>query len=102
MGVIVAIIGVTLAFVSASFINSSYGYQSSAMALGAATSGAEDALLLLYRNMATSSYTLAVASTTATITITQNSPSANFITVLSQATVSGHTRKVDVVVWDNA
>ena len=102
IGSVVAIIGITLAFLASSFVDSSYGYQASALAEAAATSGAEDALLQLDRNTATSSYSLAVGSTTATITITQNSPSANFVTVLSQSTVAGRTRKIDIVLAQNA
>ena len=70
----------------------------------AATSGVEDALLLLDRNpsYATSSYSLAIGSTTAVVSVTQNVPSTNFITVSSTATVSNTKRTMSVVLSKNA
>src|SRR5580658_10262785 len=79
IGGIVAVIGVTIAFFSSSFVDSSYGYQASASAETAATSGAEDALLQLDRNAAFASggYSLVVGSTTATVSVAQGTPSTN-------------------------
>jgi uncharacterized protein (UPF0333 family) len=104
IGGVVAMIGITIAFLAGSFVDSGFGYQAEAQAAGAATSGAEDALLQLDRNsnFATSSYSLAVGSTTAVISVTQGAPSANFVTVLSAATVSSHTQKINVVLSRNA
>lgn len=104
IGGLVSVVGVLLAFFANSFIDSGYGYQASASAEAAAVSGAEDAILQLNRNasFATSSYTLAVGSTTATINVTQNLPLTNFVTVTSTASVSGRTRKVNVVLSKNA
>ena len=104
IGGIVAVIGVTLVFLSNTFVDSGYGFQASVVANAAAASGAEDALLQLDRNAAypTGSYSLPVGSTTVTVTITQNSPSANLVTVLSQASISNHTGKVQVVLANNA
>jgi len=104
IGGIIALIGVVMAFVTNSSIDTGYGYQAAVSAEAAATSGAEDALLQLDRNasFATSSYSLAVGSTTASISVSQNTPSANLVTVLSVATVSQHTKKISVIVAKNA
>lgn len=104
IGGMVIIIGVTIVFFASSFVDSGFGYQASAIAESAATSGVEDALLKLDRNtsFATGSYSLVVGSTTVAIGVTQNSPSANFVTVLSVATFSGRTKKINVVLARNA
>lgn len=104
IGGIVAVVGVTIAFFASSFVDSGFGYQASATAEAAATSGAEDALLQLDRNatFSSSGYSLAVGSTTATVSVTQSDPSSNFVTVSSTATVSNHTKKIAVVLSENA
>jgi hypothetical protein len=104
IGGIIALSGIMLAFLATSFIDSGYGFQSSVKAEATANSGVQDALLQLDRNPSFSSvgYSLPVASNTATVAVTQNSPSSGFITVLSQATVSAHIRKVNVVLSENA
>lgn len=104
IGTIVALIGITLAFFANSFIDTGYGYQASTQAEAIATSGAEDALLQLNRSgsSAPTSYTLPVGSSTATVTITQGSPSTGYVTILSTATVSSRIRKINVVAALNA
>ena len=105
IGGIVLLIGFTLAFLANSFIDTGYGYQASVQAEAVAISGVEDALLQLDRVSSSSlpgSYTIPVGSNTATVTVTQNVPSAGLITLLSAATVSSHTRKVNVVAAINA
>lgn len=107
IGGVVLLIGVTLAFLANSFIDTGYGYKASLQAEAVATSGANDALLQIERNAnnyqtAGGTYTLSVGSSTATVTVTQNSPSSGFITVLSTATISNRTRKISVVVSLNA
>lgn len=104
IGGMVAVIGVLLAFFAGSLVDSGYGYQASVTAQAAATSGAEDALLRLDRDpsFAASGYALAVGSTTATVSVTQNAPSANLITISSSAIVSGRTGKINVILTENA
>lgn len=105
VGAIVAAVGVVLAFLAASSVNNIYAYQASVRAEAVAVSGAEDALLQLARNITfnnTGGYNVTVGSSTATVTVTQNSPSAGLTTVLSTATVLGSTRKIQVVVSTNA
>src|SRR5665213_3801651 len=104
IGGMVAIVGVMIALFANSFVNTGFGYQTSALAEAAATSGAQDALLQLDRNasFASSGYTLTVGSTTATISVTQNTPSANLVTISSTATVFAHKRTISVVLSENA
>ncbi len=103
IGGIITLAGITLAFLAASFINSGYGYKASVIAEAAAASGAQDALLQLDRNPAFSNagYSLSLGSTTATIAVTQNSPSAGYITILSTASSFGRAKKVNIVLLEN-
>jgi hypothetical protein len=110
IGGILAIAGILIAFLTLSYVDTGYGVAASFNAEAAATAGAEDALLQLDRNAVfpqgsgmSDPYTIAASSsTTATVTVTQNSPSSGFVTILSVATVSGHTKKIDVIVSENA
>lgn len=102
IGGAVILIGVTLAFLASSFIDSGYGYQATVQAEAVATAGAHDALLKLVRNTSFSSpggYNVPVGSSTATVTVTQ---SAGTATILSVATVSLRTRKINVVAAVNS
>jgi hypothetical protein len=104
IGGIIAFVGITLAFLATSYIDSGYGFKESIIAESAAASGAQDALLQLNRNPSfsnTSGYSLMDGSTTATITVTQNAPSAGLITILSKATTVGHVKKMNVIVAEN-
>lgn len=104
IGGIITLAGITLAFLATSFIDTGYGFQASVVAEATATSGAQDALLQLDRNPSfsnTSGYSLPVGNNTATVTVTQNSPSAGFVTILSQASVSAHVKKINVVLSEN-
>ena len=104
IGAMIGIVAALLAFFTSSFVDSGYGYQASVTAEAAATSGAEDGLLQLNRNPSfpNATYFLPVGSTTVTVSVTQNAPSINLITVSSTATVSLRTRKISVVVSKNA
>ncbi len=97
-------VGITLAFVSNSFVDVGYGYRASLQAQAAATSGAEDALLQLARNaaFATTTYSFAAGNTTVNVSVTQNAPSAGFATISSTATVANHTRTLAVIAAVNA
>lgn len=104
IGGIIFTTGIAIALITVSFVSSTYGYQASEQAEAAATTGAEDALLQLARNNEFSNtvgYLLAAGSTTATVTVTQNSPSFGFTTIVSQAMVALRIRKVQVVVAEN-
>lgn len=105
IGGILAVAGILIAFLTLSYVNTGYGVAAAATAEAAATAGAEDGLLQLDRNAAfsnTSGYSVVASSTTATVTVTQNSPSSGLVTILSAATVSGHTKKINVVVAESA
>lgn len=97
-------IGATLAFFANSFVDIGYGYQALSQAEAVANSGASDGLLHLNRGDLTypASYNVAVGSSTAAVTITKDSPSAGYYTILSVATISNRTRKVNVVAGYNA
>lgn len=104
VGIVVIGIGLTLVFLVTSAIGNVYGYQSSVRARAVAASGADDALLQLARNVQfsnTSGYTVGVGSNAATVTVTQNAASGT-VTILSTATVSQSTQKVQVIVATNA
>lgn len=92
-------VGITLAFISNSFVDVGYGYRASLQAQAAATSGAEDALLQLDRNAAFASpgYSFVAGSTTVSVSVTQNIPSAGLATISSTATIANHTRTLAVV-----
>ena len=106
IGGIVAVGGLLIAFFAASSVDTGYGVAAEFNAEAAATAGVEDGLLQLDRNAQfsnTSGYSVSAgSSTTATVTVTQNTPSTGLATILSVATVSGHTKKIDVVVSENA
>ena len=106
IGGILAVAGILIAFLTLSNINTGYGIAAAFNAEAAATAGAEDGLLQLDRNAAfssTSGYSVSAGtSTSATVTVTQNTPTSGLVTILSAATVSGHTKKISVVVSKNA
>jgi len=107
MGGAMLLIGLTLAFIATSFIDTGYGYQALTQAQAAAASGAQDALLQLDRNAGFGTtngyvYTVSVGSSTATVTVTQNAPSAGLVTIYSTATVANRTRNITVVASVNA
>ena len=97
------LIGVTLAFLANSFVDTGYGYRASVSADAVATAGAQDALLQLDRNSSFSSggYSVVVGSSTATVTVS-SSTSAGIVTIASTATVSNHTRKLTVLASVNS
>lgn len=104
IGGIIALVGITLAFLVTSFIDSGYGFQASVRAEAIANSGIQDALLQLDRNasFSNSGYLLPVGSSTATVSVTQNSPSTGLVTILSAATVSGRVKKINVILSENS
>ena len=109
IGGIVTVIGLLIAFFAASSLDTGYGVAASFNAESAATAGAEDALLQLDRNaqFPTGSgisvpYNFTAGSSTASVNVTQNSPTSSQATILSTATVSGRTKKIQVIVSTNA
>ena len=105
VGATIGLIGMMLIFFANSFVDTGYGYRALAQAEAVAGAGAQDALLQLARNVNfsnTGGYAVAVGSSTATVTVTQNSPSAGLVTILSTAVVSSRIRKINVVAAVNA
>lgn len=105
IGGILAVAGILIAYLALSYINTGYGVAAAFKAEAAATAGAEDGLLQLDRNAQFSStgYSVSVASSTmATVTVTQNTPASGLVTILSVVTISGHTKKINVVASENA
>ncbi|MCR4328140.1 MAG: hypothetical protein NUV53_01345 [Patescibacteria group bacterium] len=99
VGSIVILVGVTIGFLASSFVNSSFGFSASQRALATANAGANDAYIRVLRNKDFSDvvgYSLPLGENSATVTVTQDSPSVGVVTVLSIATVSFHTRKVQM------
>ena len=104
IGAIVAIVALLIAFFANSFVDTGYGLSAASSAEAAATSGAQDAMLKLDRNasFASSGYTLPVASSMASVVVTQNAPSAGYVTILSSASVQNHVKKIQVILYENA
>jgi uncharacterized protein (UPF0333 family) len=104
MGGILLTAGIALSFVVLTSVSSDFGYESSEQAQSVAMAGVQDALLQLDRNSNASSsgYSIAVGSSTATVTITQSSPSSGYVTIVSAATVSNNTKKINVVVSESS
>ncbi|MDO8515881.1 MAG: hypothetical protein Q7S28_01375 [bacterium] len=109
IGTIAVIIAVTIAFLALSFLNSSAGFQAANKALTIASGGIHDAILQLVRTnngcgpvSCGSSYCVpypCVTGSTATVTITNPDPLAtDQAIIVSQATVSGYTRKLRAIV----
>ncbi len=103
IGGIILLISVTLAFLTNSFIDTGYGLKASLDAQAVAASGIQDAILQLNRNItfSTSGYSVVVGSSTATVSVTQNSPSTGFVNILSSANVSGRVKKINVILTEN-
>lgn len=100
VGGIIIVVGVTLAFLSFSFISSSFGFQSAQRAEMAALAGARDALIQLARdnNFTSLGYTVPLNAYQAAVTVTQDSPVAGQATIVSAATVMNNTRRAQVIV----
>lgn len=96
IGGIILLIAVTLAVLVASFLNSGYGFQASNRALAGAQAGMMDAYLQLVRNRDfAGSYSFPNGSSTVAVTVTQNSPQAGKVAVISAASVQGYQRKLN-------
>ena len=103
IGGIVVIIGMTLAFLATSFINAAYGFREAQRAEAVAASGAYDAILRLTRNKDLSGvYALPIDGLSASVTVSPDVPSAGFVTIVSNSSVSGRFRSVESVVSRDA
>ena len=104
IGAIIILAGVTLAFLALSYLNSTYGYQAAERAKAVAASGVSDALLRLNRNkdLSSSGYAVSLGADSATVTVTQDAPSAGLVTVTSVATILFRQRRIRTVASRNA
>ena len=92
------VVAATVAVLAATFIDSGYGLQASDKAESVAVAGVNDAFLRLVRSSSFSNgnYQVVVPEGSATVSVVQSS-TASLATVLSSATVSGRTRKINAV-----
>lgn len=98
------LLGTSLALTALSFANSALGFQASNRALVVAISGALDAELQLTRNkdFSDAGYCVPAANLpcpagSATVIVTQNSPTTGQVTVTSDATAARRRRKVQMI-----
>jgi hypothetical protein len=98
IGGIMIVVAATVAVLAATFIDSGYGLQASDKAESVAVAGVNDAFLRLVRSSSFSNgnYQVVVPEGSATVSVVQSS-TASLATVLSSATVSGRTRKINAV-----
>lgn len=105
IGGIIVLFGISLAMIALAFSDSTLGFQAANRALALARGGVADAELQLVRNKDftnTSGYCVPAmvppcSSGYATVTVTQNSPAAGKVTVVSDATFNRRRRKVQVI-----
>lgn len=93
-----------MAYLVISFINSGSGFQSANQALAAASAGADDAIMQINRNkdFASTGYTVQVNGNSASVSVSQNTPEAGQITILSESTVSRRKKKIQVIMSINS
>ncbi len=103
IGAIVAVVATTLAFLAGSFVNSSYGARAAEQALEVASSGVRDGMLQIVRrgDISLATYIVPIGTYAASVTLSKDTPSQNQVTIISSATVAGHTRKIQAVVSIN-
>jgi hypothetical protein len=114
IGGIIVLLGTTLAFLTLSFLNSTYGFQAANRAAALARGGVDDAMLQILRNkdFANTGYCVPYnvdpphlppcPSGSAKVVVTQNTPDVGQATVTSEATVSNYRRKFQAVFSVNA
>ncbi len=91
--------GLSMAFLVVTFVNSGFGFQAANQAAAAASAGANDAIMQLNRNkdFASVGYTVPVNGASATVTVSQNTPVAGQVTIISEAGVSQRKRKIRAI-----
>jgi len=102
IGGIAILIGVTLAILAISFLNSAFGFQNANRAQAIAMSGISDAMVQFVRNkdFPSSSYCvpLGCGVNSATVTITQHSPTVSQATVSSTAAILNYTKRLQAII----
>ncbi len=98
IGAIIIAIGAIFIASSLSLSASVYASRASAVAESLALAGIEDGMVQLTRNgVSSSTYVLTLSSGTANVGITQNSPSAGFVRVLSVGVAGATTRRLQAI-----
>jgi len=105
IGGIILLVATTLAFVVISFLNSSFGFQTSNRSLALAASGVHDGMIQLIRNKDfsdTSGYCVPAASLpcpsgSATVTVTQNSPATGQATIVATGRILTYRRRIQAI-----
>ena len=106
-GGIIVLIGVSLAFLAISFINSSFAFQSANKALAVASTGVNDVLIQLVRNKSFyGTYcvpkSLPCDKGSANVVVFQDTPSPGLVTIESLATSFVSRRKIKAIVSVNS
>lgn len=109
IGGIIILFGTTLAFLTLSFLNSTYGFQASNRAASLARGGIDDATLQLLRNKDFSSAGYCVPDASlpcpvgfAQVVVTQDNPVEGQVTVTSEAAVLLYRRRLEAIFSVNA
>jgi len=105
IGGIIIMVGVSMAFLVTSFINSGSGYQAANQALAAASAGLDDALIQLNRNKDfenIAGYSVPVGNIVVQVAVVQNSPAGGQVTITADATVNQRRRKIQAVAAVNS
>lgn len=104
IGGIIVLAGITLAFLTSSFLNSTHGFRISERARALAASGVYDALLRLARNkdLQAASYTISAGNDSATVSVTQDSPATGLVTITSTSIISNRQKRIRAIVSRNA
>lgn len=109
-GGIILLVGLSLAFLAISFINSSFAFQSANKALATASAGVNDAMVQLVRNKIFAG-TYCVPSPpsippcdkgSANVVVSQNNPSPGLVKIVSDATSFVSRRKIRAIVSINS
>lgn len=104
IGGIIVLFGATLAFLTLSFLNSTYGFQASNRATALARGGVDDAMLQLLRDkdFSNAGYCVPEASVPcpsgfAQVAVTQDTPVVGQVTVISEAAIALYRRRLEAV-----
>jgi uncharacterized protein (UPF0333 family) len=101
IGIVTLSIGVTVALLAASFLNSGYGFQAANKAMALATAGAEDELARNKDFSSISPYSVPIDTYSASVTVNQDSPAAGQARIISAATSFFQQKRIQVIVSIN-
>ena len=104
VGGIILVAGTVFVVLSLSLASTAYQFRASQTAEMVANGGIEDVELQLVRNgsFASTGYTVPIGGWSATVVVTQATPSTGYITATSIASVSGSARQLTAIFSLNA